>query len=328
MVILLSTIFEREYYSFIIILLFIADILLGVRMFFVYPLQRKRIFLAIILSIAALLAYISVTYYSLAPATSPQLQSNIFIRNALAQAFIYDRDLLNLGVFKPEALKPFGQIRATSTWAFLDSVDPIFNKVTVGIIDTGVEYSVIEKSGSWFVYKGEKLGQGMDNSKAFLRENPKISEEIKKAIKNRTISSEKNLFLVAEENKNLLGVNYWTSFGASTQIWDENGNVRKFGDVLKKYYQPKIFKGIIKNEIGYPLKGVAISTDERSTHTNEEGTFSLPYIEDDLLVKIWVSGYKEDKYLIVDKQDVVILLKKEKEDALFKIIKNIYKAFN
>ena len=137
-----------------------------------------------------------------------------------------------------------------------------------------------------------------------------------------------DVMLRISENKNLLGVNYWTSFGASTQIWDENGNVRKFGDVLKKYYQPKIFKGIIKNEIGYPLKGVAISTDERSTHTNEEGTFSLPYIEDDLLVKIWVSGYKEDKYLIVDKQDVVILLKKEKEDALFKIIKNIYKAFN
>ncbi|MBI5573913.1 MAG: recombinase RecA [Elusimicrobia bacterium] len=50
------------------------------------------------------------------------------------------------------------------------------------IIDTGVEYSVIEKSGSWFVYKGEKLGQGMDNSKAFLRENPKITDDIKKAI--------------------------------------------------------------------------------------------------------------------------------------------------
>ncbi len=50
------------------------------------------------------------------------------------------------------------------------------------IVDTGVEYGVVEKSGSWFVYKGEKLGQGMDNSKLFLRENPKISEEIKKAI--------------------------------------------------------------------------------------------------------------------------------------------------
>ncbi len=50
------------------------------------------------------------------------------------------------------------------------------------IIDTGVEYAVIEKSGSWFVYKGEKLGQGMDNAKLFLRENPKITDEIKKAI--------------------------------------------------------------------------------------------------------------------------------------------------
>ncbi|MFH1541010.1 MAG: recombinase RecA [Elusimicrobiota bacterium] len=50
------------------------------------------------------------------------------------------------------------------------------------ILDTGVEYGVIEKSGSWFVFKGEKLGQGMDNSKLFLRENPKINNEIKKAI--------------------------------------------------------------------------------------------------------------------------------------------------
>ncbi|OGS44812.1 MAG: recombinase RecA [Elusimicrobia bacterium RIFOXYD2_FULL_34_15] len=50
------------------------------------------------------------------------------------------------------------------------------------IIETGVEYGIVEKSGSWFVYKNDRLGQGMDNSKVFLKENPKVAEEIKKAI--------------------------------------------------------------------------------------------------------------------------------------------------
>ena len=50
------------------------------------------------------------------------------------------------------------------------------------IIDTGLEYNVIEKSGSWFVYKSERLGQGRDNAKKFLKENTKTAEELKKAI--------------------------------------------------------------------------------------------------------------------------------------------------
>ena len=50
------------------------------------------------------------------------------------------------------------------------------------IIDTGVEYGVVDKSGSWFVYKNERLGQGAANAKTFLKENPKTAEDIKKAI--------------------------------------------------------------------------------------------------------------------------------------------------
>lgn len=56
------------------------------------------------------------------------------------------------------------------------------------IIDTGVEYGVIEKSGSWFVYKADRLGQGMDNAKMFLKENLKVAEEIKKAIKEKVFA--------------------------------------------------------------------------------------------------------------------------------------------
>ena len=55
------------------------------------------------------------------------------------------------------------------------------------ILDTGLEFGVLEKSGSWFIYKGEKLGQGRENSKVFLKENPKIADEIKKAILAKTV---------------------------------------------------------------------------------------------------------------------------------------------
>lgn len=56
------------------------------------------------------------------------------------------------------------------------------------IIDTGVAYGVIEKSGTWFVYKNDRLGQGIDNAKIFLKENLKVAEEIKKAIKEKAFA--------------------------------------------------------------------------------------------------------------------------------------------
>ena len=51
------------------------------------------------------------------------------------------------------------------------------------LIDLGVEHKLVEKSGAWFAYKGEKIGQGKDNSKQFLREHPEIATEIETALR-------------------------------------------------------------------------------------------------------------------------------------------------
>lgn len=51
------------------------------------------------------------------------------------------------------------------------------------IIDLGVKANVIEKSGAWFAYNGEKLGQGRENAKTFLREHPEVALEIENKIK-------------------------------------------------------------------------------------------------------------------------------------------------
>ncbi|HLD50761.1 recombinase RecA [candidate division WWE3 bacterium RIFOXYC1_FULL_40_10] len=51
------------------------------------------------------------------------------------------------------------------------------------LIDVGVEFGVVKKSGSWYEYEGQKLGQGRDAAKIYLKENPKLVPEIEKKIK-------------------------------------------------------------------------------------------------------------------------------------------------
>lgn len=50
------------------------------------------------------------------------------------------------------------------------------------ILDLGVEFDIINKSGSWFSYNGSKLAQGRDATMALLRDNPELCEEIEKQI--------------------------------------------------------------------------------------------------------------------------------------------------
>jgi recombination protein RecA len=54
------------------------------------------------------------------------------------------------------------------------------------LLDLGVEHKIIDKSGTWFSYSGERLGQGRENSKQFLRDNPevyrKIDEQVRKEL--------------------------------------------------------------------------------------------------------------------------------------------------
>jgi len=51
------------------------------------------------------------------------------------------------------------------------------------VIDLGVVARVIDKSGAWYAYNGEKIGQGRDNSREFLRENPELAHEIENKVR-------------------------------------------------------------------------------------------------------------------------------------------------
>ncbi len=54
-----------------------------------------------------------------------------------------------------------------------------------GIIDLGVEHGFVKKSGSWYTYEGDQLGQGKENARQFLKDNPALAAEIEGKIKSK-----------------------------------------------------------------------------------------------------------------------------------------------
>ncbi len=67
------------------------------------------------------------------------------------------------------------------------------------ILDIGVELGIIEKSGSWFSYEGSRLGQGRDNARLYLEENPELAAEIEGKIRQKSEEAENVLETGAAE---------------------------------------------------------------------------------------------------------------------------------
>ncbi len=73
------------------------------------------------------------------------------------------------------------------------------------IIDMGIELGVVEKSGSWFYYNGERLAQGKDNAKKVIEESPELLSEIEEKIKTLRVSGEGDEN-IPEENEDDLDI--------------------------------------------------------------------------------------------------------------------------
>jgi len=58
------------------------------------------------------------------------------------------------------------------------------------IIDLGVKYEFVDKSGSWYAYQGNKIGQGKGNASKYFLENPEIAENLEKLILQKTIGGQ------------------------------------------------------------------------------------------------------------------------------------------
>lgn len=71
------------------------------------------------------------------------------------------------------------------------------------LIDLGVKANLIEKSGSWFSYKGQKLGQGRENVRTYMKENPQVANEIEQQIRSNAGLLSHQMILGEEEVQGL-----------------------------------------------------------------------------------------------------------------------------
>ena len=75
------------------------------------------------------------------------------------------------------------------------------------LIDLGVKAGIVEKSGSWFSYNSERLGQGRENAKTFLKENPAIADEIELALRQNAGLLSEGLLDTDEDGGDATGTN-------------------------------------------------------------------------------------------------------------------------
>ena len=71
------------------------------------------------------------------------------------------------------------------------------------LIDIGVKAGLVEKSGSWFSYDSVRIGQGRENAKQFLRDNPEMADRLEKAIRGRTEAVSEELMVGPAEGDDL-----------------------------------------------------------------------------------------------------------------------------
>jgi recombination protein RecA len=66
------------------------------------------------------------------------------------------------------------------------------------LIDMGALHGLVEKSGSWYSYEGERIGQGKDNARAYLLQHPEIAGKIETALRTRLLSARRPVAVASE----------------------------------------------------------------------------------------------------------------------------------
>jgi hypothetical protein len=126
----------------------------------------------------------------------------------------------------------------------------------------------------------------------------------------------------------LVGINYWTSVGGSTQIWNDSRYARKAVSVLTKYFTPRTFSGVIIDESGKKIAGALFSSNKRDTYSDSKGQFSMPFIGTEEEINISADGFSSQLYHAQDSPKTRVVLIKTKENLFFKIKKLFYKVIS
>lgn len=131
-------------------------------------------------------------------------------------------------------------------------------------------------------------------------------------------------FFLLSQNKNLIGINYWTAFGGSTTVWNYDGTERKAVEILRKYFSPKFIKGYIVDETGKPITNAEVKIDNEKLTTNKLGQFNFPVLETGSLTISKDGYYQQEAQNLPTEKPVRIILSKVNPDFWYNLQKLIY----
>jgi hypothetical protein len=131
------------------------------------------------------------------------------------------------------------------------------------------------------------------------------------------------------EISELFGVNYWVNVGGSAALWSEKGVPREAVSVISHYYQPKVLRLRVINELDRPIQLAKVSVGIKESYSDSKGYTEIPYYAQDPLVDVSASGYtsKESKLSSLRYLNKVVL-KKNRPNVLFKLLKFLYRLFS
>lgn len=121
----------------------------------------------------------------------------------------------------------------------------------------------------------------------------------------------------------LIGLNYWTSVGGSTALWDSQGTPRRAVGVIEKYYRPKVFAVIVKDELDRQVPTAEISVNGTSLENDAASVWNIPFTEgQETIVDVSAEGYGNQHLVIRPNPDqsVEIALAKEKKNRFYRFL--------
>ncbi len=121
------------------------------------------------------------------------------------------------------------------------------------------------------------------------------------------------------QDRNLIGINYWTNVGGTTGLWSSNTEPKVAVDVITRYYTPRVFTGIVKDQLDKPIAKVIVSVGSKNVTTDKNGMFSIPYLPHYEFATFSANKYKDSKILLAEKEGVEVTLEREKITLLFRI---------
>lgn len=126
----------------------------------------------------------------------------------------------------------------------------------------------------------------------------------------------------------IIGINYWVNKGGSTAIWNEDNSQKKAVDVITKYFNPTLVKGIITDEFGEPLDDVSIQSAHKSLSAN--GEYIVPIVENETIL-FSKSGYTKIELAVADGSEEIrrdVVLAKTERSIIEQIEWSIKKGLN